>query len=149
MDRSSAGPHTSDGSTRPAPQSNPKPESMRVASLNPRGSEGDAVAEIHPVDIPIPPALLLRMGVNAQGMDVEIGGIYDDKISTMAIYDRPWRNDQTPGEARLIGMIFISTRTDQVFRIEAYPEAGGSFEVILAHLETLLGLPPGEVSFGR
>ena len=86
MDRSSAGPHTSDGSTRSAPQSNPKPESMRVASLNPKGSEGDAVAEIHPVDIPIPPALLLRMGVNAQRMDVEIGGIYDDKISTMAIY---------------------------------------------------------------
>ncbi|MDQ3043547.1 MAG: hypothetical protein M3R06_00125 [Chloroflexota bacterium] len=122
---------------------------MKMAPPAVHESVTEFSAEIHPVEIPIPPALLMRMGVNAQRLDVEYGGIYDDKISTLAIYDRPWRNDQIPGEARLIGMIFISTRTERVFRIEAYPETGGSFDVILAHLETLLGLPQGEASQGR
>ena len=98
--------------------------------------------EIYDVDIPIPPELLAHMGTNAHRHDVQIGGVYDDKIVAVAVYDRPWPARSDPGAARLLGTIYVSTRTDRVYRIEVNPGAGGTFDDLLTHLERLTGLAP-------
>ena len=99
--------------------------------------------EHYDVDIPIAPELLLRMGITAQRHGVEAGGVYDDKIVAVAVYDRPWTVPGAPGAARLLGTIYVSTRTDRVYRIELDPATGATFDDLLAHLERLTGLAPG------
>ena len=100
----------------------------------------DRPPEIYDVDIPIPPELLYHVGINAHRHDVQIGGVYDDKIVAVAVYDRPWPAPRDPGAARLLGTIYVSTRTDRVYRIEVNPDAGGTFDDLLTHLERLTGL---------
>jgi len=98
--------------------------------------------EHHDVDIPIAPELLLRVGLNAQRHGLDQGGVYDDKIAAVAVYDRPWSTPKEPGAARLLGTIYVSTRSDRVYRIELNPTAGATFDDLLAHLERLTGLVP-------
>ena len=104
--------------------------------------------EAHPVDIPVPPALLYRVGLNAQRQGVEVGGIYDDKIVAIAVYDRPWSSATHPGAARVIGTIYFSSRTDRVYRIEIDHANGGTYERLLDELERLTGVAAGPGSCG-
>jgi len=134
----------SDTPVRPAGQTNP-------GAAHPRPAEDTLLAasvlpnpapppEHHDVDIPLAPELLLRLGANAQRHDVAHGGPYDDKIAAVAVYDRPWSTPREPGAARLLGTLYVSTRTDRVYRIELNPTTGATFDDLLAHLERLTGL---------
>lgn len=117
----------------------PGEDTVLAASIVP---EPAPPPEHHDVDIPLAPALLLRLGANAQRHDVAHGGPYDDKIAAVAVYDRPWSTPREPGAARLLGTIYVSTRTDRVYRIEVNPSSGATFDDLLAHLERLTGLAP-------
>jgi len=96
--------------------------------------------EAHEVDIPLPPTLFYGVGRRAQAAGVDTGGVYDDKLATIAVYDRPWAAPDDRGSARLAGMIFVSTRTDRVERIEVNAGSGATLDDLLAHLEHLTGL---------
>ncbi len=93
--------------------------------------------KLYAVDIPISPALLYQLGRRTQHEDVEAGGVYDDKIAAVAVYDRPWLSAKDPGPARILGVIYLSTRTNRVYRIEVNPETGATIDAILSHLEHL------------
>ena len=96
--------------------------------------------EFHEVDIPVTQSLLDRVSDTAVREDVARGGRYDAQIRTVAVYDRPWPTPDHAGTAQLLGMIHLSTRTERVFRIEVYPDAGASFDDLLTHLERLMDL---------
>ena len=93
--------------------------------------------EMHAVDISISPGLLYQLGRRTQHEDVEAGGIYDDKIAAVAVYDRPWLGPKDPGPARVLGVIYLSTRTNRVYRIEVNPDTGATVDALLAHLDHL------------
>lgn len=93
---------------------------------------------LHDVDIPITPGLLYQLGRRTQQEDVEVGGVYDDKIAAIAVYDRPWASPQDPGNARILGVIYLSTRTNRVYRIEVNPETGATRDDLLDHLRHLI-----------
>ena len=121
---------------------NVAPHDASAAGASPHGAA--CPPEVHDVDIPISPPLLYRVGLNAQRGAVEVGGIYDDKIVAVAVYDRPWAAADEPGAARVLGTIYFSSRTDRVYRIEVNPEAGGTFDDLLTALERLTGLTPDD-----
>ncbi len=121
--------------TDPKDLSETPPESPLVSPVAAESlSDGPT---LYAVDIPIPPALLYQLGRRTQHEDVEAGGVYDDKIAAIAVYDRPWLNPEDPGPARILGVIYLSTRTNRVYRIEVHPETGGTVEALLTHLEHL------------
>ena len=96
--------------------------------------------EFYELDIPVAPDLLRQVDVTARLHDVADGGVYDAQTLTVAVYDRPWLMPDEPGSARMIGMLHLSLRTGRVYRVEVHPEAGGTFEAMLTHLERLTGL---------
>ena len=98
-----------------------------------QATDGDPVpaTEIYTVDIPVNPALTYRIGLNAQREAVESGGVYDDQIVAVAVYDRPWADPEDPGGARIVGTIYLSSRTNRVYRIDVEPAAGGTLERLL------------------
>ena len=93
---------------------------------------------MHDVDIPITPGLLYQLGRRTQQEDVEAGGVYDDKIAAIAVYDRPWASPKDPGNARFLGVIYLSTRTNRVYRIEVNPETGATRDDLLDHFRHLI-----------
>lgn len=108
-------------------------------------SSHSSTPESYDVEIPISADLFIMLGRRSQQLGVDTGGVYDDRIMAVAVYDRPWETSLGPGDACLLGMIHVSTRFDRVFRIEVYPENGGTFDKMLSHLERLVGFEDGTV----
>lgn len=134
VSRNASDPH--DGGQASLPRKVPNYATM------PTADDGAPPAELYPADIPVPPALLYRVGLNAIRQAVDAGGCYDDKIVAIAVYDRPWAAAGDPGPANVLGTIYFSCRTDRVYRIEVNPAAGGTYERMLDELEHLTGLLP-------
>jgi len=105
-------------------------------------AEAASPPELYDVEIPISPPLLYQIGFNAHKEAVEVGGVYDDKIVAVAVYDRPWDGPEEPGGARVLGTIYISSRFDRVYRIEVWPGNGGTIDGMLATLRRLAGGEP-------
>ncbi len=122
----------------PGPAPNDKDRSPEETAASSGDTESlRATPLLYAVDIPITPALLYQLGRRTQHEDVEAGGIYDDKIAAVAVYDRPWLSPKDPGPARILGVIYLSTRTNRVYRIEVNPETGATVDAILGHLKHL------------
>ena len=104
----------------------------------PVGAPG--LLEMHEVAIPLPPDLFYAVGRSSEREGVTRGGVYDDALAAVEVYDRPWPGPGDRGDARLLGIILVSTRTDRVERIVVNAAAGATLDDLLSHLEHLIGL---------
>jgi hypothetical protein len=90
----------------------------------PVGAPG--LLEMHEVAIPLPPDLFYAVGRSSEREGVARGGVYDDALAAVEVYDRPWPGPGDRGDARLLGIILVS--------------AGATLDDLLSHLEHLIGL---------